>query len=107
MKSILYFKRFFQEMASFSLPRKTSISGEEYNAVDMQFEIEPKTIDRNGNVMNQGSKFFAKLPDSENYIVYDGRGYSQFSSPNKEEILIKQGYERIPDDWHKKAVFIS
>jgi hypothetical protein len=104
---MLSFKKFFQEMASFSLPRKISIAGGEYSAIDMQFEIPPKTLDRNGNVMNQGSKFFAKIPDSENYIVYDGKGYSQFSSPNKEVILIKQGYEKVPDDWHKKAVFIN
>lgn len=104
---MLSFKEFFQEMASFSLPRKINVGGNEYSGIDMQFEIEPKTLDRNGNVMNQGSKFFAKLPDSNNYLVYDGHGYSQFSSPSKEDILIKMGYEKVPDGWHNKAVFIN
>lgn len=93
-------------MASFTLPKKISVFGKEYDAVDMQFEKEPKTLDKNGHVMNQGSKFFAKLPDSNNYIVYDGKGYSQFSSPNKVEILLKLGYEEVPEGWHKKAAFI-
>lgn len=94
------------EMASFSLPRKISIFGKEFNAIDMQFEKEPKTLDKNGHVMNQGSKFFAKLPDSNNYIVYDGKGYSQFSSPNKIDILLKLGFYEDPEDWYKKADFI-
>jgi hypothetical protein len=101
------FKNFFKEMASFSLPRKIEILGKEYEAIDMQFEKEPKTLDKQGNVMNQGSKFFAKLPNSDKYIVYDGEGYSQFSSPNKIEVLVKLGYEQIPEDWYKKALFIE
>lgn len=101
------FKQFFQEMASFFLPRKVKIKDKNYVAIDMMFEKEPKTLDKNGKVMNQGSKFFAKLPDEEKYIVYDGRGFTQFSSPNKIEILTKLGYERVPDDWHKKANMIE
>lgn len=96
----------YLEMASFSLPRRISIFGNKYDAIDMQFEKDPKTLDKNGHVMNQGSKFFAKVPDSDSYIVYDGEGYSQFSSPNKVEILLKLGYEEVPEDWYKKAAFI-
>lgn len=101
------FRRFFQEMASFSLPRTIKIKGDNYNGIDMMFEKEPKTLDRSGRIMNQGSKFFAKLPDQNRYIVYDGKGFAQFSSPNKIEILSKLGYEQIPDDWHLKANFIA
>ena len=104
---MIKFKDFFYEMASFSLPRKIEIFGKEYSAVDMQFELPLKTLDKNGNVMNQGSKFFAKVPNSGKYLVYDGKGYSQFSSSNKEEVLLKLGYERVPDDWYKKASFID
>lgn len=100
------FKDFFYEMASFSLPNKIIIGDKEYDAIDMKFEDEPKTLDRYGHVMNQGSKFFAKLPNKNRYIVYDGEGYSQFFSPNKIEILLKLGYEEVPDNWYEKAIFI-
>lgn len=101
------FKQFFREMASFSLPRKININGKDYVGIDMMFEKEPKTLDKNGKVMNQGSKFFAKLPDQEKYVVYDGKGYSQFSSPKKIEIFTKLGYEKVPDNWHEKANMIE
>jgi len=106
-KYMMTFKQFFYEMASFSLPRKIELFGKDYSAIDMKFEIPPKTLDRNGMVMNQGSKFFARIPHTDKYIVYDGAGYTQFSSPNKEDILLRLGYERVPDDWYKKADFID
>lgn len=100
------FKDFFNEMASFSLPSRIKINGKEHSLVDMQFELEPKTLDRNGRVMNQGSKFFAKIPESDRYLVYDGKGYSTTYSPSKIELLSKMGYEAVPDDWYKKARFV-
>jgi hypothetical protein len=95
------------EMASFSLPYKIEIKGKEYSLVDMQFELEPKTLDQNGNVMNQGSKFIARLPDSKKYLVYNGEGYSDILSAQDATSLYKIGYQKIPDNWHKKARFIE
>jgi len=95
------------EMAAFSFPFKLKIKGQEYDLVDMKFEDEPKTIDRNGRVMNQGSKFFAKVPDSNEYIAYDGKGYSQVLVASELAGLIDKGYEKLPDDWHLKAKFIA
>jgi len=94
------------EMASFSFPFKIEIKGKEYSLVDMKFENEPKTYDRDGHVMNQGSKFLAKIPDSNEYIVYDGKGYSKVLLPSEVKGLHQQGYELIPEDWYKKATFV-
>jgi hypothetical protein len=98
--------RNFLEMASFTLPHFINLDGEKINAIDMQFELSPKTINKNGKTMNQGSKFIAKMPNSNNYLAYDGKGYSFFT--NKDEIieLLVQGYEKIPNDWWQKARFI-
>ncbi len=95
------------EMASFSLPYSIEIKGKEYSLVDMQFELEPKTLDVDGKVMNQGSKFIAKIPDSANYLVYNGEGYSDIVSGPDAIRLYELGYQRIPDNWHKKARFIE
>lgn len=95
------------EMASFSLPHSINIKGKEYSLVDMQFELEPKTLDLNGNVMNQGSKFFAKIPDSSEYLVYNGEGYSDIVNVQDAMRLQELGYQRIPDNWYRKARFIE
>lgn len=95
------------EMASFSLPHSIEIKGKKYSLVDMQFELEPKTLDSDGNVMNQGSKFVAKIPGSSNYIAYDGEGYSDILSQQEVVRLYEIGYRRIPDNWYKKARFIE
>ena len=46
------------------------------------------------------------MPNSNNYLAYDGKGYSLFI--DKEEIpeLLIQGYEKIPNNWWQKARFI-
>lgn len=99
------FRQFF-EMASFTLPHSIDVNGENITAIDMQFELEPKTINKNGKVMNQGSKFIAKIPNSNTYLVYNGEGYSFFSNKSELYDLLKNGYELIPKNWWKKARFI-
>ncbi len=94
-------------MASFTLPHPIVIDGEYVTAIDMQFEKYPRTINDSGRVMNQGSKFVAKIPDSSDYIVYDGAGNSNFI--NKENIIeyITKGFSKIGSDWWKKAFFVK
>ena len=62
--------------------------------------------DKNGKTMNQGSRFVARMPNSNNYLAYDGKGYSFFISKQEMFDLLSQGYEKIPNDWWKKARFI-
>jgi hypothetical protein len=100
------FKKWF-EMASFTLPDSIKIGDKKFGAIDMQFELHPKTLNRDGTVMNQGSKFLAKIPVSKNYIGYDGQGYAFFVSAGKIESLIKSGYTKIPDNWWHKARFLD
>ena len=95
------------EMASFSLPHPIQIGGKEYSLIDMQFELEPRTLDINGHVMNQGSKFVAKIPEGSNYLVYNGEGYSDVVSAQEAMDLQELGYKRIPDNWFRKARFIE
>ena len=90
-------------MASFTLPDNLSIKGKEVSAIDMQFEKIPKTFNKEGIVMNQGSKFVAQIPNSNHFISYDGHGRSEFISELKAQELIDQGYEKLPDNWWEKA----
>ena len=53
--------------------------------------------------MNQGSKFVAKIPNSNNYISYNGHGESSLISYIEAQELINKGYEVLPDDWWEKA----
>jgi hypothetical protein len=97
----------FLEMASFTLPHPIVIDGEYVTAVDMQFEKYPRTINDSGKVMNQGSKFVAKIPNSSDYIVYDGAGNSNFINKNDIIEYITKGFNKISGDWWKKAFFIK
>lgn len=96
--------RKFLEMASFTLPKSIEINNQEVEAIDMQFEKFPKTLDKNGRVMNQGSKFIAEIPNSNYYVAYDGKGKS-FITKNYKQYL-DDGYEIINKNWYKKAHLI-
>ena len=95
--------REYLEMASFTLPHKLKIGHNIVSAVDMQFEKAPATVDSTGHVMNQGSKFIAKVPRSSDYISYDGQGSSEFVKKDNLLDYIRDGYHKIPDNWWKKA----
>ena len=74
----------------------------------MMFEKEPTTYNKDGKVMNQGSKFIARVPDAGEYLAYNGGGDAFFVDSEKAEELLKdEGYEEIPDTWWKKARFID
>jgi hypothetical protein len=100
------FKQFL-EMASFTLPHPIKIGDDYVTAVDMQFEKDPPTINDSGKVMNQGSKFVAKIPNSSDYLVYSGFGESDFV--NKKDIFdyLNRGFSKIGGDWWKKAFFVK
>lgn len=96
------------EMASFTLPKLIKIDDKRYNAIDMMFEKEPTTYNKDGKVMNQGSKFIARVPDAGEYLAYNGGGDAFFVDSKKaEELVSDKGYEDIPDTWWKKARFID
>jgi len=94
-------------MASFTLPHPIKIDGEYVTAIDMQFEKLPRTRNDSGKVMNQGSKFVAKIPNSSDYIVYDGAGNSDFVSENDIIRYTEEGFSKIVGEWWKKAFFIK
>ena len=104
---MINFKEFL-EMASFTLPQNIKIKNQDYVAVDMMFEKDPRTLNKNGKIMNQWSKFIAKIPNAKKYLSYDGQGEARII-PNKEaKILeIEKEYEKIPNNWLKKARFIN
>lgn len=101
------FKNFI-EMASFTLPKLIKINDKNYSAIDMMFEKEPTTYNKDGRVMNQGSKFVARVPEASEYLAYNGGGEASFVSSSKaKELIEEEGYEEIPDTWWKKARFID
>jgi hypothetical protein len=104
---ILKFKNWF-EMASSTLPIPIEIKGEKYRAIDMQFELDPPTLNREGKVMNQGSKFIARMPFTKDYLSYDGKGMADIISKKHALWLLKNNqYEKIPDNWWIKARFLD
>jgi hypothetical protein len=116
------FKKWFNEMASFSLPNNAQFSipcsavkiklprevQEKFpcqdlpvTMIDFRFEGPPAYLPP-FNGFNNGSKFIAKLPESSEFLVYHG---SFFREP---EILVasqaqKLGYPQVPDDWFVRA----
>lgn len=102
--NLMDFRNFF-EMASFTLPYPIVVDGEVVDAVDMQFEKYPPTLNDSGRVMNQGSRFVARLPDGSAYLVYDGSGGASFVSDISD--YIRLGFERVVGNWWKKAFFIK
>ena len=111
------FKQWLQkEMASFMLPDTVRIMvptkdhDEKMIAVDMYFEKQPQDIDKvSGTVMNQGSKFVAKVPYGNKYFVYNGLDGALERLVNKEEAeeLIRGEHNLLPDTWWKKAMIIG
>jgi hypothetical protein len=101
------FKSWF-EMASFTLPNSIKINGQNYSAIDMQFELDPKTVNKDGKVMNQGSKFVARFPFEDKYLIYDGQGNAGvFPKKQALRVLEDEEYEKIPDNWWVKAKFLD
>ena len=100
-----------KEMASFTIPDSFVItipagdSVEKAIAIDMLFEKNPKTIDKdNGMVMNQGSRFIAKLPNKDLYFVYNGlRGLSDELITKEEAYKLSDKFNILDDIWWKKA----
>lgn len=111
------FKDWLQkEMASFMLPDTFQImvpshdDMEQAIAVDMLFEKQPQNIDKvSDTVMNQGSKFVAKVPFGNKYFVYNGlAGVSdKLISKQEAEILALKDHNMLPEDWYKKAMLIG
>jgi hypothetical protein len=100
------FKQFL-EMASFTLPHPVKIKDQIVAAVDMQFEKSPPTINQSGRVMNQGSNFIARIPNTSIYLAYDGAGHAKFISKDKIAEYLAAGFQQINDDWWEKAFFVE
>lgn len=105
-----------KEMASFMVPDSLHLTVpigdnlEKVIGVDMFFEKDPKTIDKFSNtVMNQGSKFIAKVPHGNKYFVYNGiDGISDHLISKDEAEELEQGeYNLLDDNWWKKAMVIG
>ena len=105
-----------KEMASFMFPDTVSImvpthdDMEQAIAVDMFFERPPQNIDKiSGTVMNQGSKFVAKVPFGNKYFVYNGLdgALNHLVSKQEAEELAKGEHNILPEDWWKKAMIIG
>lgn len=105
-----------KEMASFMIPDNLHLTVpigdnlEKVIGVDMFFEKEPKTIDKfNNTVMNQGSKFIAKVPHGNKYFVYNGLdGISDRLISKEEAKELEQGeYNLLDNNWWKKAMVIG
>lgn len=94
----------FREMASFSLPNAISVSGAgmpcdgmiKVAYIDMRFE----DYSQHKN-FPQGSPFWAKLPGSNTYLVYDG-DRAHFMDAKKAAPYTEQ-YKAAPSDWWKWA----
>jgi len=104
------------EMASFMLPETVKIMvpiHDDINqviAVDMLFEKPPKDIDKvSDTVMNQGSKFVAKVPFGNKYFAYNGLDgvLNHLISKEEAEELSRGEYNFLPNDWWKKAMLIG
>ena len=102
---IIAFRRYF-EMASFSFPHDLRIGDDLVSSVDMRFEKIPSTVNADGKVMNQGSKFIAKLPGHDDYIAYDGAGVCEFVVHDDVLDYIHRGFLLLGNNWWKKAVFL-
>ena len=106
-----------KEMASFMIPNSLQITVpigdniEKVIGVDMLFEKDPKTIDKfsfRKNVMNQGSKFIAKVPYGSKYFVYNGfNGISDHLISKEKAKELEQEYNILDDNWWKKAMVIG
>ena len=103
------------EMASFTVPPQLDFDipcdrwkqqdGCKVRGIDMRFEDPPQVLDKNGKPMNQGSKFVAKLPNEDTYIVYHGMmglDDKKFSQPEAEALAAGE-YTMLPKDWWVRA----
>ena len=105
------FKKWFSEMAHVIVPSNVNLqepcaAGQcRIGMMDMKFEEPPQVRDSNGRVLNQGSKFVFKQPDSELFGVVD-QGQMLPQLVNKQaaiDFVQNQGYVWVPDNWWKRA----
>ncbi len=98
------------EMSSFTIPngvdfeipcnRQDRDFGCHVGALDMRFEDPPQTKDGFGRVLNQGSNFVGKIPDTNDYLVYNGKA----SISNNPKELIRKSREITPQLRHLFAL---
>lgn len=126
-----------QEMANFTVPdeadfkmpcnKKEKDFGCKVGMVDMRFEDNPKTLDDEGHVLNNGSYFIAKIPvmnslgGTGRYLVYSGHlthprlennplTLKKLQEPRREMVGDKMQTIRhimLPDDWWHKALILD
>jgi hypothetical protein len=94
----------FREMASFSLPHPISVDGSNMPChgkigiayVDMRFEDYSQAKN-----FPQGTPFWAKLPGSSIYLVYNGDRAQLLNSRDAAPYI--EQYKAAPSDWWKWA----
>ena len=105
-----------KEMAHFTVPNNLNVQIPHNNklekviAFDMRFELPPAVLDKNsGKVMNQGSKFIAKIPLTSYYLVYNGLEgiLPKLVNKNKIKDLIEAGYNLLDNNWWRRALKIG
>ena len=126
-----------QEMANFTVPdeadfkmpcnKKEKDFGCKVGMIDMRFEDNPKTLDDNEKVLNNGSYFIAKIPMMNNlggtgqYLVYSGMKdnprlennpltLKKLQEPRQEKWLDGVKTVRhimLPDNWWEKALMLD
>lgn len=115
------------EMASFSMRKTFHIpckflvmyglpcEEKEVKAIDMRFE-DPNAYPAPFNRLNQGSKFAARLPGTNDYLIYHGGDAEILSGadalakgylPGKGEIQSAEGYLLVPNDWAVHAQLLD
>lgn len=100
---------YLNEMASFSIPQSAKkfavpkCDDPEENcgkcivgALDMRFEDWMPNL-------NQGSKFYAQIPDSDLVLIYHGWSEAEVISKSEMQEKKLQGYTSLPDEWWKEA----
>ncbi len=100
----LNFKYFFE--MSHLIPRHNGklapflLHGKYVQSLDMKFETYPDSKLKNRLLLSNREKFYAKIPDLNLFLIFDGKNLDTAHNPPDPIEYIK-----LPDDWFQYAVF--
>lgn len=90
----LFFKQWLiREMSTFSLPKGMKTANGTIDAIDLRFEDYPKNTEEEKDFVRRllnplPPPYFAKFPNSNRYLVFNGKEYQiTLSPPNDEEYI--------------------
>ena len=85
--------------------------------IDMRFEFYPKGGFDWTKLAGFGGKWIAKIPESTQYLVYDGEAKLMFANEAMKQGFLSQaqqpgsqsekGYVLLPEDWLKYAILLD